>query len=206
MAEMASIVNWYGPYSDLNSARAAARIDYVDGLYAAIGYNKDSRVGRPTLQYVGVGSPLHTRLSKDHHKLSKIDITSIWLGEVSSFKVPGRRKKKIEPHLDTVEWSIAYFLRTPKNVNKRKNPPPQSCIVLNRWLGRDYETPMSRPIARWSDIIEYDEIKNSANLCWLGESSHVKHIPDVVEYGLRALRLEENRSTNPARQLVSVSP
>lgn len=125
---------------------------------------------------MGVGDPLHTRLNGNHHKLGTFSVTALWLGEVSVAGVPGRRRKKINPHLDIVEWASTCFLKLPFNEKKRSTPPPISCVVLNRWWGTDYETEAERPVARWADIIEYDSARETANLVWFGARARVKSI------------------------------
>lgn len=183
MAEnIATVVDWFGPYIGrdrtdlLRTARAAAQTDYGRGLYAAIGHGLHVRRGPRTLLYMGVGDPLHTRLNGNHHKLATFSLTGLWLGEVSVAGVPGRRQKKINPHLDIVEWASAYFLQFPFNQRKRITPPPMSCVVVNRWWGTDYETEANRPVARWADIIEYDAARGNANLIWFGSRSRIKSI------------------------------
>jgi hypothetical protein len=176
---IATVVNWFGPYKGREldeipkSARLAAKYDYAEGLYAAIGHRPQ---GALALLYMGVGANLHQRLNSNHHKLNRLPLHSLWLGEVSVAGVPGRRKKKINPHLDIVEWATAYFLRLPFNERKSKSPPPNSCVVVNRWWGTDYEKQVKRPVAGWADIIEYDSVRGTANLVWFGASARVKTI------------------------------
>ena len=182
-SNIATVVDWFGPYTGptreelLRNARQAARKDYDHGLYAAIGHGLKVRRGPRTLLYMGVGDPLFTRLDGKHHKLSTFSLTSLWLGEVSVAGVPGRRIKKINPHLDIVEWASAYFLRPPFNERKHRTEPPMSCVVVNRWWGTDYNTKADRPVARWADIIEFDADRKSANLVWFGARGRVKSIP-----------------------------
>lgn len=177
---MASIVDWSGPYTSqagktaIAVAQAAARSDYGAGLYAAIGHGGAVRRGQHELLYVGIAKELHTRLIPQHHILGGLSISAIWLGEVATAGIPGRRAKRVDPHLDTVEWMIAYFLKTPFNDRKRANPPPLSSIVLNRWWQKDYETPNVRPVDRWADVIEWDHWRRSGNLCWFGPKSRVE--------------------------------
>lgn len=149
--------------------------DIGNGLYVAVGHGLAVRRGPRTMLYMGVGAPLSLRLTPQHHKLSTISITSIWLGEVAVAGIPGRRKKKINPHLDLVEWASIFFMKLPHN--QRKNTPPfRSCVVVNRWWGTDYETEMERPAARWADIIEYDAVRRTANLVWFGSKGRVKAV------------------------------
>lgn len=176
---MASIVDWYGPFTGVGkedlfkNARNAARADFGSGLYMAIGHAPNIAKGRTTIQYVGIADPLVSRLYESHHRLGSMALTAMWLGEIATAGIPGRRAKKTDPHLDIVEWAHAYFLRIPVNERKTINPPRSSCIVLNRWWATDYETPAERPAARWADILEYNVLRNTANLCWFGRKGRI---------------------------------
>lgn len=176
---IASIVDWYGPYTPqagkgaIAVAQAAAKSDYGAGLYAAIGHGQSVRRGPHKLLYVGMSDNLFARLTPQHHALGGLSIAGIWLGEVATAGIPGRRTKRVDPHLDMIEWMTAYFLRMPFNERKRVNPPPSSSIVLNRWWQKDYETPGVRPVARWADVMEWSHWRRSANLCWFGAKSRV---------------------------------
>lgn len=183
MAEnIASVVDWFGPYiraadgDPFKHARSAAQNDFGRGLYVAVGYKMGLQRGPRRLLYIGVGDPLHTRLNQNHHKLNSFFITSLWLGEISVAEVPGRRLKKINPHLDAVEWAIAYFLKLPFNQRKSVNPPEISCVVVNRWWATDYETEAIRPASRWADVVEFDAFRGTANLVWFGTRARVKSI------------------------------
>jgi hypothetical protein len=177
---VATVIDWFGPYTGtgrddlLKKARKKAQNDYGNGLYAAVGHGIKVRPGPRTLLYMGVGAPLRDRLKPGHHKLSNVSISSLWLGEVSVAGIPGRRKKKIAPHLDVVEWASVYFLEIPFNERKRVKPPPVSCVVVNKWWGTDYKTEADRPTAGWADVIEYDAVKGAANLVWFGSRGRIK--------------------------------
>ena len=180
MSEMAAVIGWYGPYWDVISAKEAADKYYGAGLYIVFGYYQPStRIGsqfaargRPRLLYVGVGDPLSSRLTGNHHAIGSdnvIRITSIWLGEVMSHGKPGPRQKKIEPLIDSVEWAMVALLGP--YMNKRKTSfPSQSFAIINRWYSAgDYETRLSKPVLIWPDIIECEGPNSPAYLCWLHE-------------------------------------
>jgi hypothetical protein len=103
-------------------------------------------------------------------------MTSLWLGEAGVAGIPGRRQKRIDPHLDIVEWASAYFLALPHNEKKRAMPPPVSCVVVNRWWSIDGQNEEARPAARWADVIEYDRDRGTANLIWFGAKARVKSV------------------------------
>lgn len=180
---IATIVNWYGPFGGadnggiLQNARSAAATEWsVPGLYAAVGKAAYGLRGPNTLRYMGVGKPLAARLTSRHHKLSSIPLSSIWLGEVAVPGLSGRKTKKINPHLDVVEWASVFFLKLPANEKKRRSPPKKSFVVVNRWWDVDYSTSAARPAKRWPDVLEYDADRNQANLVWFGLRSKVLRI------------------------------
>lgn len=176
---IATIINWFGPFCGdtyerlLTAARVAAEDWDADGIYAAVGHDLKGQRGPRTLRYMGVGNPLSSRLTTAHHKLGTFSVSELWLGEPAVPGLPGRRMKRINPHLDVVEWASAYFLKIPSNEKKTKNPPDRSCVVLNRWYGTDYSSPQERPTARWADVIEWDKNRRVANLVWFGKRARV---------------------------------
>lgn len=131
MNHIALVVEWYGPYS-YSQAQVAAR-DFADGLYMTIGKTKHQK--SPTaLQYVGVASALANRICKQHHKIHEVTRDrKIWLGEIGSVGVPGRKGKAIDIRIDLAEWAHAYFLKLPLNDKKTKHAPDKPVTVLNRW-------------------------------------------------------------------------
>jgi hypothetical protein len=180
---IATVVNWYGPYKGssevevLAKAKRAAKDEWSKGLYAAIGSGETLQRGARRLLYMGVGNPLHSRLVPQHHQLSKLSLRQIWLGEVGVPGIPGKRPKKIDTHLDMVEWASAFFLELPFNKKKRQNPPGTSCVVVNRWWETDFETSSAKPLRSWPDIIEYDVDKKLGNLVWFAPTRRIKPIP-----------------------------
>lgn len=177
--DVGSIVDWYGPYREQHGldvvtvARRAAHADYGGGLYAAIGHGESVRRGPRTLLYVGVGESLEHRLRNDHHVLSRLSVSDVWLGVVASPGIPGPRRKKVEPHSDIVEWAMAYFLRIPFNQKKTARPPGTSCVILNRWWDKADDSAARRPVSRWADVIEWNRETRTANLCWFGPRPRV---------------------------------
>ncbi|MCX7300160.1 MAG: hypothetical protein NTX73_07230 [Rhodobacterales bacterium] len=160
-------VNWFGPY-DLDSANEAARKDYQHALYMCLGKKKHER--DRALQYIGIGSKVHTRLTEGHHKLQ--DVTrerQIWLGEIETAEPSGKKLKVTKATLDYAEWLHARFLKLPLNEKKTKALPPRSVTVLNRWFKVDYETPRrKRPHPDWPDLIDYPAYGLPARIVWFG--------------------------------------
>lgn len=108
------VIDWCGPY-DLKEAQDVAWDEYKHGLYMLIGRTKRQKKTR--LQYIGITQNyLCDRIHKDHHIISQLnaDTLSIWLGEISSAGIPGKKAKKISTTLDLSEWAMAYFLQLPK--------------------------------------------------------------------------------------------
>jgi len=172
-------INWYGPYRDLDQARLCARHDYTHGLYLAIGRCRNERTRR--LQYVGIGTAIHSRLNERHHKLSLVERErEIWLGEIATAEPSGRRLKATRTTLDFAEWLHARFLKLPLNDNKTKALPDRSVTVLNRWFGLDYETPRRRPHRDWPDLIDYPDYELPARAVWFGRGQRKFVAPDYA--------------------------
>jgi hypothetical protein len=151
---IAIVIDWFGPYQQLDEAKSAARKDYDDGLYMLIGKQKYEKKRR--LKYVGLAKDLESRLKKDHPAISRLRECIIWLGEVATAGVSGPKRKTTEQRLDLAEWALCYFLKLPLNTKKRNNPPPQPVTLLNRWWCKDFETlRKNRPHKDWPDIIDY---------------------------------------------------
>ncbi len=166
MKPTVALVNWFGPYSLDDAARAS--FDYDDGLYMAIGKRHYER--RVSLQYMGLASSLSRRLNNAHHKLGQVkNDVSIWLGEVESPRTPGRKIKVTDRMLDLVEWAHIYFLELPLNQKKKQTPPDAQIVVYNRWWKIDYETRFkNRPHVDWPDLIDYSEGEADTRLVWFG--------------------------------------
>ncbi len=172
-------INWYGPYEDLNHARKCALHDYEHGLYFAIGKRHGERA--KSLQYIGIGEAIHTRLNDRHHKLSLIvREREIWLGEVATAEPSGKRLKTTRTTLDFAEWLHARFLRLPLNDKKTKTLPSRSVTLLNRWFDIDYEKPKRRPHKKWPDLIDYPDFDLPARAVWFGIRQRRFFAPDYA--------------------------
>ncbi len=165
--QVAIIIDWYGPY-DLESAKSAAKEDYGPGLYMLIGKVK-SQKSPSKLQYIGIADKLDKRLGNNNIAISKLtQELEIWMGEVASFGVPGRKRKATDPMLDFAELAHIYFLDPPLNTKGRENPPSESVVVYNRWWKRDYETlRVKRPHPDWPELIDFIGEDYGAKVAWL---------------------------------------
>ncbi|WP_417834983.1 hypothetical protein [Thalassospira xiamenensis] len=167
--DTATIIDWYGPYS-LEEAKQAARREYGAGLYMVIGRPPQSR-RHHTPQYIGLSKSLGTRIgSSKHHVLPNLDIKEIWLGEVGSYSSSGRRRKKTHPNLSSAEWAHVFLMELEYN-KKLKCNAPMPFVLLNRWWGTDYETPVDRPHKIWPDVLEYRGYGREANLVWFAPNA-----------------------------------
>ena len=170
MSDVAVVVSWYGPYRDQAAALYSARNDgYVGGLYVVFGYPSAPARGRPKLLYVGLSKSLASRLANhgtiDGERVFKI--TSIWLGEISSHKRAGRRLRKTEPLMHTVEGAMISLLGP--CLNKRRHSfPTASFAILHRWYcAADFAQPLPPPMMIWPDLMECAGDPAPAYLCWL---------------------------------------
>ncbi len=173
-------VNWYGPYRDLDEARAAARQDYGDGLYMCIGKRPYQR--KVSMQYIGIGSNVHTRMKEGHHKLREVTQERvIWLGEIATAEPSGKRMKATKTTLDFAEWLHARFMQLPLNEKKTKDLPSRSVTVLNRWFKTDYATLYKRrPHPDWPDLIDYPDYELPARMIWFGGRQQYFHWPEYA--------------------------
>lgn len=159
-------IDWFGPYT-LQEARNAAYKHYGGGLYLCIGKLKGQHHTTP--QYVGKStSNLASRMLKDHHKLSLVTrARKIWLGEIVTGDVPGKKKTLTPQSVRLGEWALAHFLALPLNERLRAQPPDRPVTVLNRWWSTNYETPRKkRPHMRWPDLIDYRGSPYATHVVW----------------------------------------
>jgi len=169
MAKHISIViDWFGPYTK-EEARSKARSDYGSGLYMLRGKVKYQK-SPSELKYIGIAQELCSRIGNGHHIIPELEQECvIWLGEVASFGIPGKKKKVTDIQLDLAEWLHAYFLQLPLNTKKKINPPDLPATVLNRWWLKDYETPRKqRPYKDWPDVIDFLGREYGAKVVWFG--------------------------------------
>ena len=109
-----------------------------------IGKSKHQK-SKSKLQYIGIANDLSKRLNSKHHAISHLSKElAIWMGEIGSVGIPGKKSKIKNIQLDLAEWAHTYFLDLPLNLKKTKNPPDQPVTVLNRWWNKDYETPRKK--------------------------------------------------------------
>lgn len=172
MSEMAAVVGWYGPYKGIAEAHAAAYRDYAGGLYVAFGYKDLPAIGRPRFLYVGMAENLGNRVTRRHETIGDgkvARVTSMWLGNIDSHPLLGRRARQQDPLVSAVEWAMIALFRP--LLNKRKTTfTAQSFAIINRWWSADdYETPVRKPVIIWPDVIECAGPHAPAHLCWLDQ-------------------------------------
>ncbi len=180
------LVEWFGPYSSIAEACSAAKRSFDGGLYLAIGRKPYQRaVKRP--QYVGIGNPLHTRMTPSHHKLSLLHPKGLelWMGEVQTAEPSGHKSKVTAATLDHAEWLHARFMRLPLNEMKTKGRPQRSVSVLNRWYNTEFdgEKPQKRPHPDWPDFIDFLDDELPARAQWFNERKNRVCRPPDFERG-----------------------
>jgi len=161
-------LEWYGPYSR-EDAIIAAKKNFTDGLYLGIGKTKSQKSDK-CLQYIGIASDLHDRISKRHYCLDQLTQKQIiYLGLVTSYEPPGKNNKSTKKSLDYAEWAHVYFLDPLLNEKKKFQPPPYPVSVLNKWWKTDFKTPrLKRPTNEMPDLIEFNGTEFGAKLVWFG--------------------------------------
>lgn len=168
MKHIAVKIDWYGPYTSVLAAQAAAKSDFNGGLYLAIG----ALEGKPKnkIRYVGLSKNLFSRVNAKHSALSQfVGEHQIWLGEVASTGIPGPKIQSTDLHLDLAEWGHVYFLDPSLNDKKRWTPPKHPVTIINHWWDTEYETLVKkRPHKHWPDIIDFLGMEYGAKVVWYG--------------------------------------
>ncbi|MDB5580838.1 MAG: hypothetical protein JWR80_6014 [Bradyrhizobium sp.] len=173
----AIVVDWYGPYTSIKSAKAAVRKHaFAEVLYMAVGSIDRQKTAH--LQYVGITLDFTVRLSTTHTIRQYVmeEGLSLHLGVVSSHAIAGRRasyqNKKHSRPVYLAESVIAFFLSLPLNRNKRCSPPKDSVTLINRWWKINEEEEVRkwrRPHPEWPDYIEYDQHSDAGLVAWHGK-------------------------------------
>lgn len=163
------MVDWYGPFTTIDAAKES---ESAEVLYLATGRRRYQRVS--SLQYVGISNDLNDRFNDKTHKIKVIyEDLRIWVGYVTSHAVAGRRAVGApvahSVGVEQAEWMIAYFLAMPLNERKRRKPPTQSSVLVNRWFDSNADRRrVHRRHKKWPDLIEYDKERDFAMSVWFG--------------------------------------
>ena len=169
------MIDWYGPFVSVADAKKACR-EWGGGevLYLATGKRRYQR--STGLQYVGISTDANSRFNDKNHKIS-IEVTrglNVWIGYVVSHGIAGRREAgAVVAHSRAVEQAermLAYLMRMPLNEKKRRRPPRESSILVNRWFNAKTEVRRShRGHLDWPDYLDFDRENGSASLAWFGQ-------------------------------------
>ena len=161
MKQIAIVIDWYGPYS-LEEAKSASKLHFNSGLYMAIGKIKYQKT-KSKLQYIGLAKSLEYRLCNGHKKLCMVCTgLQIWLGEIVSNGVSGKKDKATNRLLDLAEWAHIYFADIQLNEKKTSNPPDKPVTVVNRWW-KINDTPRIRKVHKdWPELIDYHGLEYGA--------------------------------------------
>ena len=175
-------IDWYGPF-EIGEAYRAAYDFHAGGLYLCIG--KTVGTHKRKIQYIGKSNTkLYTRITDRHHKLRLVTRDrSIWLGEIATGNVPGRKKVATPVSLRMAEWAIARLLKLPLNDRLQNSLPKRPVTVLNRWWKIDYMTPrVQRPHNEWPDLIDYLGSEYRARNVWFGNpgKQHTFSEPEFI--------------------------
>ena len=159
-------IDWFGPFKSIEAAQGAAKVDFKDGLYLAIGALENR--SRNKIRYVGLSSNLGSRVSAKHSALAKLEGDyELWLGEVASTAIPGKKTQSTDLLLDMAEWSHVYFIDPALNDKKTFSPPKYPTTIVNHWWDTTYDTLLKkRPHKDWPDIIDYLGKDYGAKVVW----------------------------------------
>jgi len=173
MKHIAVKIDWYGPYYSISEAQKAAKDDYESGLYLAIGKLENKR--KKKIRYIGLSKNLANRVNDAHATLEQFDgEIEIWLGEVGSTGIPGRKTQSTDLHLDLAEWGHVYFIDPYLNEKKKWSPPKYPVTIINHWWNKDYETLIKkRPHKSWPDVIDFLGKTYGAKVVWYGGECEV---------------------------------
>jgi hypothetical protein len=189
---LALMIDWYGPLKSVGAAKNTAK-EWGAGevLYLATGRRRYQRTSG--LQYVGISNDISNRFNDPKHKITTAVVAdlSIWIGFVVSHAAAGRRAGgSTVAHsrgVEQAEWVVAYFMAMPLNRKKRRQPPKESSILVNRWFNaKTEERRAHRGHAAWPDFIEYDKERDTAALAWFGMPKRKTY--SAAEIGCLALK------------------
>ena len=152
--QTAVIIDWFA-YKPEDMKDKQIRGEFPRGFYLATGHL--GKKSKSKILYVGISKgDLVDRLNH-HHKLGKgerIPGEKIWLGEIATGGMPGRRKKKTPRELDDAEGALIFYLQPPLN-DRKKETPPKAVAVLNRWWSDDGKTRREPAHPDWPILIDH---------------------------------------------------
>ena len=150
------IVDWYGPFYDLQSLKQAAK-DYAKGdkvLYMGIAKNN-------VVKYIGLSTSASSRFNY-HHKLTKHEgeFTKFFIGNIESQGISGAKVGRHPKDLKLAEHMLINVLY-PEHNKKSKDARPETCGSLySRFYTEDengeYNTADTKPLPKFPVLIGYN--------------------------------------------------
>lgn len=198
----AALIDWCGPFHTVEDACAAvAEEGYGEALYMAIGSKRGQN--KTYIQYVGITADLTKRFNGTHpiQLLLRPKTLRLYVGIVTSQAVAGRKAfyhaKRFSAPLYLAETALAFLMELPLNKDKRRNPPKDSIVVVNRWYRGDFATRRRRRAhASWPDLVEFDCDEGTGDLAWHGgRRNHVSadRVQEIRERAKRDLKTARDR-------------
>lgn len=196
----AALIDWCGPFSTVEDACVAvAEGGYGEALYMAIGSKRGQ--SKTYIQYVGITTDLTKRFNGTHpiQVLLRPKSLRLYVGIVTSQAVAGRKAsyqaKRFSTPLYLAETALAFLMELPLNKDKRRNPPKDSIVVVNRWYREDFATRRRRRAhAAWPDLVEFDCEEGTGDVAWHGgrrqhiNAERVEEIRERAKQGLKKAR------------------
>jgi hypothetical protein len=148
---IAVIIDWYGPYTSLESFRAVVKKDWTSVskcIYMTYGRGNIAN-------YVGLTSRPAGRFA-NHPNVESPDNIRYFIGEIITQGIFGRRSKKTKPDLDLAEHALICSLMPKFNVNRRYQNLTDCISIFSRFFdGSDYEKPIN-PLPKFPKLIAYN--------------------------------------------------
>ena len=134
---IAVIIDWYGPYWNLEALEEAMKEDWAEvprAVYMALASGN-------TYQYIGLTTNPTRRINRHHVKLADRDNTKFFVGEIVTQGISGRRRVRTPPDLRLAETTLIRCLQPALNERKIRYDPDDCVSIFSCFYDpQDYET------------------------------------------------------------------
>ena len=147
------IIDWSGPYT-IDNLESYINGNAADCIYLISGLQKYQR-GSGQVQYCGITQrDVLKRLKDEFHHINEVPRDcQIWMGR---FANPAFRRDR--HNLESVEHLLIYYEKPFLNDKKKKAPPKEPVVVINRWrdTNDNYRQRRRHPVQEIPDVIMFD--------------------------------------------------